>query len=177
MVERPPLLVSSDGVLAGVLGPEGRALSAPRGAGFAAESWLADDGDLADPKAAAAREGFAGPKSARQFEVAGIKGVVLSGKDALTKVAAACAEVDLVLVPVRLGPVAKVPSGCTVLDATYLAQSGAVAGLPDAGGLLLVPVRAEARVWTGNAEPVSPVLVRRNPARMGPAVLALGGGN
>ncbi len=176
-VERPVLLISSDGVLAGLLGPEGRALSAPRGAGFAAESWLADDGDLADPKAAASRVGFSGPKTARQFDVAGITGVVLSGKDALSKVAAACARADLVLVPVRLGPAPSVPPGCTVIDATYLAQSGAVAGLEQPEGLLLVPVRAEARVWSGNDEAVSPVLVRRNRSPAGPAVLALGPGN
>ncbi len=177
MVERPVLLMSSDGVLAGVLGPEGRALSSPRGAGFAAQSWLADDGDLADPKAASARAGFQGPKQARQFKVAGITGMVLSGKDALTKVAAACGAADLVLVPVRLGPVRDAPPGCTVLDATYLAQSGAVAGMPQADGLLLVPVRAEARVWTGNTAPVSPVLVRRNPARNATAALAQSGGS
>jgi competence protein ComEC len=177
MVERPVLLISSDGVLAGLLGPEGRALSASRGAGFAAESWLADDGDLADPKTASARAGFAGPKQARRFEVAGIRGVVLSGKEALAHVSEACAGADLVLVPTRLGPVAATPPGCTVLDAAYLAQSGAVAGLPRDEGLLLLPVRAKARVWTGNAEPVSPVLVRHSPARTEPAVLALGGGN
>lgn len=171
LVERPPLLMSSDGVLAGILGPEGRALSSPRGAGFAAESWLADDGDLADPKAAAARAGFTGAKTARRFEVAGIKGVVLSGKDALTKVAEACAHADLVLVPARLGRVVNPPPGCTVIDAAYLAQSGAVAGVPQADGMLLVPVRATARVWTGNLAPVTPVLVRHDRG-----LLALGGG-
>jgi hypothetical protein len=62
-----------------------------------------------------------------------------------------------------------------VLDATYLAQSGAVAGLPQAEGLLLVPVRATARVWTGNTVPVSPVLVRRSVADAERAVLALSG--
>ncbi len=176
MVERPALLISSDRVLAGVLGPQGRALSAPRGAGFAAESWLADDGDLADPKLASARAGFDGPKTARRFAVAGIHGVVLSGKGAPTKVAEACAAQDLVIVPVRQGPVASAPPGCTVIDATYLAQSGAIAGVPFADGLLLIPVRAQARVWTGNSVPVSPVLVQHNPARDGPALLAQSGG-
>ncbi|MBI1172184.1 DUF4131 domain-containing protein [bacterium] len=172
MVDRPPLLISSDGALAGVLGPEGRALSAPRGAGFAAESWLADDGDLADPRTAALRPGFAGSKSAREFQVAGLRGVILSGKEAPAQVPAACGAADIVLVPARLGPVGPPPPGCTVIDAAYLAQSGAIAGLPDAGGLLLVPVRAQARVWTGNAAPVPALRVVPNPAR-----LAQGAGN
>ena len=166
MVERPPLLISSDGVLVGVLGPDGRALSSPRGAGFAAEAWLADDGDLANPKAAALRAGFAGAKTARTFEVAGVRGVILSGKDALAQLASACAAADLVVVPARLGAAPDHPLGCTVIDAAFLAQSGALAGLPQAGGLLLVPVRAEARVWTGNAAQVPPVQVTPNPARL-----------
>ena len=172
MVERPALLISSDGVLAGVLGPEGRALSAPRGAGFAAESWLADDGDLATPQEAAARTGFDGPTGARRFQVAGLQGVALSGKAALTQVAGACASADLVVVPVRLGPVTDAPPGCTVIDAGLLARTGAVAGLRQGEGLLLVPVHHTARVWTGTATPVQPWPVRPNPARPNPARLA-----
>lgn len=166
MVERPPLLISSDGVLAGVLGAEGRALSSPRGAGFAAESWLADDGDLADPTAAALRPGFSGDKTARQFEVAGLRGVVLSSKTALEQVASACATADIVLLSARLGPALVHPFGCTVIDAAYLAQSGAIAGLPDKGGLLLQPVRSQARVWTGNATPIEGLHIAPNPARL-----------
>ena len=172
MVERPALLISSDGVLAGVLGAEGRALSSPRGAGFAAESWLADDGDLADPKAAALRPGFAGGKTARQFQIAGLRGVVLSGKAALEQVSSACATADIVLLPARLGPATEHPAGCTVIDAAYLAQSGAIAGLPDKDGIMLQPVRAEARVWSGNAVPTPALHIALNPSR-----LAQGGGN
>lgn len=156
---RPPLLISSDGVLAGVLGPEGRALSAPRGAGFAAESWLANDGDLADPKTAAARPGFLGPKSARSFRIGAVRGLVLTGKTALSRVEEACATADLVLVPLRLGPAGPHPAECTVLDAAYLSQSGALAGRPQGDALLLLPVRAQARIWTGNRQPLPPLLV------------------
>ncbi len=166
MVERPVLLISSDGVLAGILGPEGRALSAPRGAGFAAESWLADDGDLALPKEAALRAGFDGPKTTRQFTVAGLRGVVLSGKTALSGVADACAVADLVVLPLRLGPSLQHPAGCTVIDAATLSQSGALAGLVEAGGLRLVPVHSGTRVWSGVTAPVTPVLIRPNPARL-----------
>jgi competence protein ComEC len=67
MTERPPILISSDGALVGVMGAEGRALSAAKGAGFTAESWLEKDGDLAVQEEAYQRTGFSGPKGARLF--------------------------------------------------------------------------------------------------------------
>lgn len=41
---RPDLLIADQGVLVGILTDQGRALSAPRGAGFVAEVWLENDG-------------------------------------------------------------------------------------------------------------------------------------
>lgn len=66
MADRPLALISADGALVGVLGDQGRVLSAPKGAGFVAGIWLEKDGDLADQATAAARPGFSGPKTARQ---------------------------------------------------------------------------------------------------------------
>ncbi len=161
LVERPVLLISSDGVLAGVMGPEGRALSSSRGAGFAAEAWLSDDGDLADPKAAALRPGMEGAKSQdRSFAVAGLKGVILQGKGAADRVAAACKAADLVILPLSFGP-APVQGPCRMVDATLLARSGALGSRVVPGGLVLIPVRAQARVWTGNDRPVEDVLVTK----------------
>ena len=54
-VERPAVLVSESGTLVGVMTSEGRALSRPRGDGFAARVWLENDGDPADQGQAAAR--------------------------------------------------------------------------------------------------------------------------
>lgn len=168
--ERPPLLISSDGVLAGVMGPEGRALSAPRGAGFAAASWLADDGDLADPKQAALRPGFAGEKTARRFALDGFRGVILSGKaveSALgAAVAEACATADLVVLPARFGPAPGHPPGCVVIDAAVLAQSGALAGHLSEGDLILSPVKTGVRLWTGTQAAARPLVLRPNPARL-----------
>ena len=166
MVQRPELLISADGVLAGVLGPQGRALSAPRGAGFAAESWLADDGDLALQSEAALRVGFAGVKTQRSFEIAGLRGVVLSGKEAALAIQSACAAADLVVLPKRYGPAPVRPAGCTVIDAGLLNQSGALAGLVQDDGLLLVPVHSGTRVWSGIANPMPPLLVRPSVARL-----------
>ncbi|MCX7287953.1 MAG: ComEC/Rec2 family competence protein [Rhodobacterales bacterium] len=71
MAERPMLLISGDGKLVGLDGPEGRVLSAPSGGGFAARGWLENDGDLAEQKEASARIGFTGPKGERWFDIAG----------------------------------------------------------------------------------------------------------
>jgi len=53
--ERPAVLVAGTGALVGVMTPEGRALSKPRGGGFIARSWLENDGDGADQYLAAER--------------------------------------------------------------------------------------------------------------------------
>ncbi len=166
LVERPVLLISSDGVLAGVLGPQGRALSASKGAGFTATSWLADDGDLALQSEAALRPGFAGAKTQRRFQVVGLHGVVLSGKDAGMMVSAACATADLVVLPVRYGASPVRPAGCTVIDAVILGKSGALAGLPQTDGLVLVPVHSGTRLWSGVTAPMEPKRVQPNAARL-----------
>ncbi|MCW1917862.1 ComEC family competence protein [Rhodobacter sp. KR11] len=169
MVERPVLLISSDGVLAGVMGQEGRALSTSRGAGFAAESWLANDGDLTPPKEAALRAGVVGKKGGdRRFQVGAVTGVILAGKGAAGRVAEACAGADLVILPVDFGAAdfgavdggeATGGGGCTLLDKALFAHSGALAGHVVKGGLVLVPVRAQARPWTGNSVAVEDVFV------------------
>ncbi len=159
LTDRPAGLISSDGVLVGLMGPEGRALSAPKGAGFAAKSWLEDDGDLALPEAAALRPGFAGPKSARRFTIGGVRGVVLSGKTGLDSLAEACAMADLVIVPVSLGPAPQVSGGCLVVDRPVLDRAGAFALRVEPGGLRLVPVRQVPRIWMGVRPVADPVFL------------------
>lgn len=166
-VARPVLLVAGDGALAGLSGPEGRALSKPRGGGFAAESWLENDGDLADQATAAARPGFDGPKGARRFALSGpdgrrLAGVILSGKEAAKAAAAACAGADLVILPARAAPMA---GACTVIDGQVLARTGALAGDLTPQGLLLRPVRQARRVWD-DAPVTGPLLVPYPPGRV-----------
>lgn len=153
--ERPVLLVSSDGRLAGLLGPQGRALSAARGAGFAAESWLEDDGDLELQKEAANRSGFTGPPNARAFVLDGWSGVILTGKTAVEMEASACARYDLVIVPAAVEPVLPAPAGCLLLDRTVLDQSGSLALSVQDDTLNIVPARKTARLWVG-ARPIWP---------------------
>jgi competence protein ComEC len=145
MSGRPAVLVSGDGALVGVMGPEGRALSAPRGAGFAARSWLENDGDGAAQEIAAQRPGLTGPEGAREFSVAGVKGVALKGRGALDRLAEACARADLVVIAAE---VEAAPQGCLVLDETRLRASGPLALLVQDGGLRIVAARVQGRLWS-----------------------------
>ena len=142
---RPLLLISDDGALVGLMGPEGRALSAPRGAGFEAKNWLENDGDLAPQAEAASRLGMAGEDGFRIFTAAGVTGVALKGRGAEARLAEACAMADLVVIPAR---VENPPEGCLLLDQVVLGQTGTLALYPAEGGLLAYPTRGGGRVWS-----------------------------
>lgn len=146
-VARPPVLISADGGLIGVLGPEGRALSAPKGAGFTARQWLENDGDMADQVAAAARPGFVGEAKLRQIEVAGWRIVQIKGKGGEAFLPEVCATADLVIIGLRLTEQA--PAECQIFDAITLRQTGPLAlwGQTD-GSLRAVPTSAQTRLWT-----------------------------
>ena len=145
MAERPAMLISSDAVLIGILGSEGRAMSQGKGAGFSADSWLENDGDLAEQDAAAARAGFAGPKGARSFAVAGVRGVHLKGKAASGQLAAACGQADFVVIAQKID---SIPQGCLVIDQAFLRKTGALAVWEKPDGLMMVPALNAKRLWT-----------------------------
>jgi competence protein ComEC len=143
--ERPDLLISGDGKLLGLSGPEGRVLSAARGGGFAAETWLENDGDLAGQKLAAARAGFTGPKGERWFQLNGVSAVALSGKDGPAKLAATCATAGLVI----LADWAEdAPKDCTLIDRKVLAGTGPLAVWMEGGQLRVEPTRTATRLWS-----------------------------
>jgi len=150
--QRPPVLVSPDAVLVGLMGPEGRALSAPTGARFVASSWLENDGDLASQEGAAARAGFAGPRGERRFAIGPVRAVQLKGKGAPARLAAACATADLVILAAE-APAP--PRGCTVIDTALLAETGTLAIWPEGASLRFVPTDAARRIWTGRAAPAA----------------------
>jgi competence protein ComEC len=145
MAERPLLLVSGDGKLVGLAGPEGRALSAASGGGFAAETWLQNDGDLAPQTLAAGREGFTGPKGERWFDLAGLPAVALSGKGAAGKLPELCGKAGLVILADR--PEAP-PAGCPLIDAGVLAGTGALAVWKDGASLRVERTREARRLWS-----------------------------
>jgi competence protein ComEC len=155
--DRPDLLISADGALAGLMGPQGRALSSVSGAGFAAENWLQNDGDLATQDIAAERPGFSGPKGARRFELGGVQGVILTGKNAIAAAPAACAEMQVVV----LADVAEKPlaGGCLLIDRALLRQSGSLALNVSGRVLQVTPARSAARLWAGSGEIMPDVAV------------------
>ncbi|MGB8814807.1 MAG: ComEC/Rec2 family competence protein [Paracoccaceae bacterium] len=149
-VERPPLLISADAAVVGLLSADGRALSSPRGAGFAATSWLENDGDLSDQETAALRAGFDGPKGARSFQLGDWHVVQLKGKGAAEALAKTCANTDLVILAAQLE--GAVPGDCKVIDLAFLKQTGGLAiWLGDTGKLRLDPAMSARRLWTRRA--------------------------
>jgi competence protein ComEC len=158
--ERPAAIIAADGGVVGVMGPDGRALSAAKGSTFSSKTWLENDGDLADQDMAAGRPGFAGPRRARRFVIGDWRWVVLTGKGAAARVTAACAVADIVVVSVEVADV----DGCRVMDLAALQASGPVAVWLDGADLRLEPTLTQSRLWLrGGAEVV--VLRRDGPSR------------
>jgi len=149
MAERPLLLVSGDGKLVGLTGTEGRALSAATGGGFAAESWLENDGDLASQKRAAARGGFTGPKGERWFEVGGVRAVALSGKGAAALLGPACASGALVILAEVADPT---PQGCRLIDQKLLSRTGPLAFRNHQDGIRIDQTRVGDRLWSPRSQ-------------------------
>lgn len=150
--ERPMLLIAGDGKLLGLVGAEGRALSAATGGGFAAGTWLENDGDLVSQEVAAARPGFTGPKGERWFEIGGLTGVALSGKAAMQKLDRVCATGALVILADRAEAA---PEGCRLIDQRVLAGTGALAiGVGDKG-LVIERTREGRRLWSPPQREVS----------------------
>lgn len=144
-VDRPAVLISETGGLVGLLTPEGRALNKAKGEGFAASSWLENDGDGAAQAGAFIRAGFSGETGTLLFQAAGQPIVHLSGRGAADRVAEGCRMASVVILSgARTGD-----APCLVIDRKALEGLGAVALYPDETGLRLVGARQQAgeRLW------------------------------
>ncbi|GAA3872245.1 ComEC/Rec2 family competence protein [Celeribacter arenosi] len=118
MQGRPDLLVSGDGGLVGRMGPEGRVLSKPKGSGFAALTWLENDGDLPVQARAAERVAVA-------LHLGDIRVAHVTGRGWQERVDAACGPHDIVIVnQMWEGPM---PRDCLLIDENSLRKSGALA--------------------------------------------------
>lgn len=147
-VDRPTILISASGGLVGVMTDQGRVLSKSRGEGFAARSWLENDGDAATQQIAFERDGFQGQKGQMEVDLTGVSLTHLTGRGAEDRLVSACADADLVVLSAwRDGPV---PQGCTLLDRKALVKSGAVAVRLEPDGWSIEPARPEnlSRLWT-----------------------------
>lgn len=174
VAQRPDLLISADGRVAGVLQNGARALSHAKGAGFAVKGWLENDGDLAAQDSGAARAGFAGPQSARAFAIGPFTAIVLSGKGVASAYAPACAAHDIVILPAAFDPAGLAPSGanCLRLDRKVLDQTGALAGRMTDGKLILTPTHASKRRWSPPDAGAAPITLDIKQSRHGADVLA-----
>lgn len=147
--ERPGVLVAENGGLVGILGPQGRALSKPKGAGFVAGVWLENDGDAAEQPQAAKRWPGTGVLRDLMFgdrlfrHAQGKRGLA-----ALLK--AGCAPHDIVVMTVDLEG-QKLP--CEVYDPKRLRRTGALSFDVVNGRMerRTATEHAGQRPWTGGA--------------------------
>ena len=144
MTTRPAVLISTSGGLVGLMGPQGRAFSKPRGDSFSARNWLENDGDAGVTQSEAAqRVGFSGEKGIRRFEVSGQKFVHFTGKGAQGRLAAECVAGVWVITSATFSrPELEGEPACTMIDAKSLKQTGALAIYADKAGLRVVSTRA-----------------------------------
>jgi competence protein ComEC len=138
---RPVVLIGAGGVV-GVMGPEGRAISAPRGAGFMVANWLENDGDLSGQEVASRRPGFTDGEGGRVFAFAGRTGLLVSKGDPVP--ASACQRHALVVVQ----DMAAEDGHCLVVDTGLLEQSGTIAIMEAVSGARLQATQSDQRLWS-----------------------------
>ncbi|KPU83804.1 competence protein [Marinosulfonomonas sp. PRT-SC04] len=151
MTTRPAVLISQSGGLVGLMGPQGRALSKPRGDSFSARNWLVNDGDAGIKQAdAAQRIGFSGEKGVRRFEVGGQRFVHLTGRGAQARLMDECVAGRWVVTSAKfVGAELDGQRACTMIDAMSLKKTGALAIYLDEAGLRVVTTKARVghRFW------------------------------
>ncbi len=145
VVERPAVLIAETGGLVGILTTDGRALSKPRGDGFAARSWLENDGDGALQQEAAERGIFVGDKTLRFADLGPLRLAHATGRGAVDAARAECRRDVLLVVAARETGL----TGCEVIDQSTLSESGALAVYLTEAGLRFVPTRqGSGRLWS-----------------------------
>ena len=151
--DRPDLLIADNGRLFGFRTVAGRVLSAPEGNGFAAESWLEDDGDLAGQAEAHARGGLERRRHRIEAEVPGLGRLVYVGSREAAEAEAECAAAAVLIAPNW----DRAPEGrCLFVGRERLARDGALAIRVTADGLAVEGARSHGRPWTGEAAPGAP---------------------
>lgn len=121
VVERPDVLIDESSALVGVMTEFGRAVSKPRGQGFAARVWLENDGDGADQLEAFERRKD-GQKGAAFAYLAGRAIWVKSGKEKLDQ-RVACRSSDILIASIEVA--INVP--CRIITPKTMAKTGALA--------------------------------------------------
>jgi competence protein ComEC len=96
---RPDVVISDDGRLFGYMTPAGRVLSSARGGGYAAASWLEDDGDTASQAEAYARGGLPRRQHRIAAEVPGLGTILYVGASDAATAATDCAAAAVLIAP------------------------------------------------------------------------------
>lgn len=152
---RPEILIAETGRLYGVMTPQGRALSTDRGGGYAASSWLENDGDAATQLEAAARGSFQRGRARIETTVPGLGPIVYNGaKDAKDPGAAdrECTEAAILIAPKWPDK----PRGrCLFINAETLRRDGALAIRVSDGAMRVQGALAQTRgrPWTRDPRP------------------------
>lgn len=134
---RPAILVADTGALIGQMGPEGRVLSKPTGAGFVARVWLENDGSPVPQDVAAARDGFSRDVRTVWAQLEGWTIVQTSGKTALAALDG-CGGADILVSNMA----DEVMRPCEVFDQIRLRDTGSLAfELEENGDLRVITAR------------------------------------
>lgn len=145
--DRPDVLIADGGRLFGVRTEAGRLLSSDKGNGYAAESWLENDGDLASQSEAWARGTLRRVRNRIEAVVPGLGAVRYVGSRDATGAAEDCAAAAVLIAPYWREPPG---GGCLFLGARELAAEGALALRLTPRGLVVAGARSgnRARPWT-----------------------------
>ena len=149
--DRPVLLVSDGGALLGVMTSEGRAVSRAKGQGFAARSWLENDGDPVPQLQSFARDGFIRAEKQNSLRLNETEIAQFTGKTASLEAASACGAFDIVIIE-RAG---QSDGTCALWDRDFFRENGSVAIYERDEGLRIVTARQHSgtRHWNLRAKP------------------------
>ncbi|MEM7719078.1 MAG: ComEC/Rec2 family competence protein [Pseudomonadota bacterium] len=144
--DRPPLLVTGTGGLVGLMTDQGRALSKAKGDGFAAESWLENDGDFVLQTVAAARPAYEVTGRQRDMWLGDHRIRHATGKTAAQDAVANCEAVDMLIVNVAVDA----PEECNLYDLRRLRRTGALAVFSGPTGLTVITANEKrgSRLWS-----------------------------
>lgn len=126
-VQRPLLLIASEGEAAGLMIDQGRVLSKPAGGSFSVKTWLRQDGDIATQPESAARPAWQGDRRDHHADLPqGWQVWHFTGKGAGQRAASACLPQRIVIANERTG-LRRSQQQCLLFDLYGLRRSGAVA--------------------------------------------------
>lgn len=145
--DRPEILVADNGRLFGIETAAGRVLSAPKGNGYAAQSWLENDGDRVSQADAYARGSLKRRRNRIEADVPGIGRLLYVGTTDAASAASDCAAARVLIAPRWETPP---PGGCLFIGQERLRRDGALAIRITDDGLTVQGARTEntRRLWT-----------------------------